>query len=100
VQAFLRDEVNGAAEEVLQIFLQSEIGHTEIIPGNAHIQQVDIAIRLRIPARNRAEDRQLRNAIFPAQPASRRSIALSSSRVTRVAPVVDLRTSRNNKLKG
>jgi hypothetical protein len=42
VQAFLRDEINGAAEELLQIFLQSEIGHSEIISGNAHVEKVNI----------------------------------------------------------
>jgi hypothetical protein len=67
VQAFLRDQINGAAEELLQIFLQSEIGHPEIISRNAHVQKVNITAWLRVSARNRPEDGQLRNAVFPAQ---------------------------------
>ena len=59
VQAFLRDQINGAAEELLQIFLQSEIGHPEIIPGNAHVEKVNITAWPRFSARNRPEDGQL-----------------------------------------
>src|SRR5271166_5539292 len=67
VQAFLRDEINGAAEELLQIFLQSEIGHSEIISRHAHVEKVNIPAWLRVSARNRPEDGQLRNAVLPAQ---------------------------------
>lgn len=67
VQAVLRDQVNRAAEELLQVILQGEIRHAEIISGNAHVQQVNIAVGSRVPARDRSEDRQLRNAVFLAQ---------------------------------
>src|SRR5580700_3235395 len=57
VQALLRDEVNRPAEELFQVLLQSEIRHAQVIAGNAHVEQVHIAVRPRIAARNRPEDR-------------------------------------------
>lgn len=60
VQALLRDKVNTPAEELFQVLLPSEIRHAQVIAGNADIEQVHIAVRPRIAARNRSEDRQLR----------------------------------------
>ena len=47
--------------ELLQIFLQSEIRHSKIISGNAHVEKVNITAWLRVSARNRPEDGQLRS---------------------------------------
>src|ERR1039457_5765731 len=59
--------MNGTAEELLQVFLQSKIGHSEIISGYAHVEKINITAWLRVSARNRPEDGQLGNAVFPAQ---------------------------------
>ena len=83
MQAFLRGEINGAAEELLQIFLQSEIRHSKIISGNAYVEKVNITAWLRVSARNRPEDGQLRNTVFPAQ---LRTPLWTGQRMLRVAP--------------
>jgi hypothetical protein len=51
----------------VQVVTQGKIGHSKIISGNAHVEKVNITAWLRVSARNRPEDGQLRNAVFPAQ---------------------------------
>jgi hypothetical protein len=67
MQAIFRNQVDRAPGELLQILLQCEIGHAEIVTGKAGLEQVDITIWPLITARDRPEDRQLCDAVFLAQ---------------------------------
>ena len=69
----------GRPNSFSRVVLQSEIGHAEIISWDAHVEQVNIAIRPRIPVRNRPEDGQLRNAVLLAQFSQSQPSALISS---------------------
>src|ERR1700733_577383 len=45
VQPVLRHQVHPTAEEALQVFLQVEVRHAQIVAWHPHVQEIDIAVR-------------------------------------------------------
>ena len=67
MQPVLRHQVHPMAEKPLQVFLQVEVRHAQIVAGHPHVQEIDIAVRPGVTPRDRAEDRQLSDTVLPAQ---------------------------------
>jgi hypothetical protein len=63
VQYVLCQQVHPAAEEALQILLQVEVRHARIVSGYPHVQEIDVTVRPGVTPRDRAEDRQLGDAV-------------------------------------
>jgi hypothetical protein len=57
VQPVLRQKVHTTAEEPLQVILQVEVRHAQIVPGHPHVQEINVAVRPGVTPRDRAENR-------------------------------------------
>lgn len=67
MQAVLRNQIDRPAEQLLQVLLQGEVRHPQVVARHPHIQQIDVAVRPGVAAGDRTEDRQLSDTVLAAQ---------------------------------